>query len=135
MPTLVLLAWAAAASACSSVPIEDAVPTAAATGTASADQMTAPGTTKTPGADTASDTAEAAVETGTYPNLNLPAKGATDQFTPGQASQDKAELSSTRDATAAKGADDTATAEAEAERLRLLRDQNTADALRAISGN
>ncbi len=74
-----------------------------------------------------------AIDTGTYPNLNEPAKAATSQLTDSEARAEQAQLERLQAGNLAAGRRD-GNSKAELMRLQRLRAQHAKDALRQIEG-
>jgi hypothetical protein len=111
-----LLAAALALAGCASDPVESAVPTAAEAKLAG---------------DTGSTPPSVLSDSGQYPNLNIPRKAETSQFTPQQQSQKTSELVAARTQANAQPGDATA-ASADSATLKTLGQQHAADALKEI---
>lgn len=119
-----LTALAALAGCAGGAVMEDAVPTAA---DGRAARVAASGPVLPDGAFSGPK------DTGTYPNLNLPVRAATEQMTPAEVSSTRGELSATRNRVRSAGRGDTATP-AELAQLRRIGATHAAETLKAIEG-
>lgn len=113
-----LLAAALALAACASDPIESAVPTAAEAKLAH---------------DAGAAPPSVLPDTGHYPNLNIPRKGETSQFTAAEQSQKTGELVAARTQADAQPGD-AAAASADSATLKTIGQKHAADALKEIEG-